>query len=518
MKKENNSSSYEDKISTKNGLKKYTKQSFDVSKSDKDLKKKLFIGMTATTSLQVVKFVLQTLSTIVLARFLLPSDYGLVSMSIVAVRFAQMFKDLGLSSATIQAKEINHDQVSTLFWINIFISFILAGLLSLIAPFIANFYGEPRLQFIVISLSLTFIFNGLGIQHEAILQRQMKFTLVSYLEILATIFSFIIAVSLAYLNAGYWALVLMYISIPIIRTIGLWITCKWRPGKPRKNSNIRHLIMYGGNLTGFNVVNFFARNSDNIFIGRFIGAEALGIYDKAYQLLLMPIQQINRPINKVAISTLSRLQSRPIKYQNYYYGLIFLITSIGMPVVSFMYVDADKLILIALGEKWSETIDLFRYLAPAAFVGTFNVAEGWAYQSLGNTDRQFHIGIILSTIITILFAVSVQFGIDTVAIVYGISLPILRILSLLFCYKNTFLSFDRLIRTLLIPGFLSIACGFFLLLAKRYLSNILTSNQIAALLIDLLIFSSLYCFIYILVPQSRRKILSAVVFLRGKQA
>lgn len=487
---------------------------------ERNLKNRLAGGIAVTTASQVFKFLLQMTSTIVLARLLTPSDYGLIGMSIVAVRFAQMFKDMGLSAATIQSKKITHAQVSTLFWINFAVSLLIASAVALSSPLVAKFYEEPRLQVITMTLSLTFVLSGLSIQHQALLKRQMRFLSISFIDTVAMAVGVASAILVAILGGTYWSLIVLHIVIAFITAAGSWCVCKWRPGFPRKRSGVKKMFFFGSNLTGFNVLNFFARNADNILIGRFLGAGPLGIYDKAYQLLLLPIQQINGPIQSVALPALCRLQNEPDKYRNYYYHLITLMTALGMPIVSFMFVNTDKIILLILGENWISAIEIFRYLMPAALVGTFNFAEGWAYQSLGRTDRQLRIGVVLSTLIVLVFVFSVQGGIKTVAIAYGISLPIFRVPSLLYCYHKTPLNVWGLLKAIFLPFTASLIAGVTLALSKMtYLPGSSSLYDSYGLIADFLIFTVTYSLTWLVFPHGRKTL--AIAFnsfsnLQGK--
>lgn len=173
------------------------------------------------------------------------------------------------------------------------------------------------------------------------------------------------AVVSAWYGAGYWALVMMSLTSAITTTVGVWVMCGWRPGPLVRHSGVRSLLAFGGHMTGSNVLIYFTRNLDNLLIGRYWGAQQLGLYAKAYQLLLMPLQQINAPISSVAIPTLSCLQSDPQGYVAYYRKAIMLIAGLGMPIVAFLFVAADKVILTLLGSQWMSAVIIFRVLALA---------------------------------------------------------------------------------------------------------------------------------------------------------
>ena len=480
-------------------------QYFNTEHLKADLKGRSVRGGAVTMAAQICKFVLQMGSTVVLARLLLPEDYGLIGMVTVIINFAGLFKDLGLSTATIQKSEINHKQVSTLFWINFVISCATALVVAALAPVVASFYKEPRLTWITLALASSFIFSGLTVQHQALLKRRMSFTSLAKIEIISMLVGVVTAMISAWYGLGYWALVLMQIATSIANAVGVWVACSWRPGVPLLRSGIRSMLAFGGNMTGFNIVNYFSRNLDNILIGQYWGPQQLGLYAQAYKLLLLPINQINGPITSVALPALSSLQSEPEKYRRYYYKAILLITTLGMPIVGFMFASADKVILLILGQQWLGAVPIFRFLMPAAFIGTFNVATGWAYTSLGRTDRQFHSGIVTSTINVLIFLISVRWGAIGVAAAYGLSRPIILLPLIIHCYSKTPLRLIELLITLSKPGLASLGAAAIVIGINQLLPAEI--NLIIALFIDLLLYSLLYIGIWMILPEGRRTLL-----------
>ncbi|MDJ0742724.1 MAG: lipopolysaccharide biosynthesis protein [Xenococcaceae cyanobacterium MO_167.B27] len=478
------------------------KDFFNTEHLKADLRGRSIRGGAVTVAAQAGKFAIQMTSTIALGRLLTPEDYGLIAMVTVVIKFVQMFKNLGLSTATIQKEEINHQQVSTLFWINVGISLIITLLLIALAPVIAGFYSEPRLIPIMLVLASVFIFSGLSVQHQALLRRQMRFTSLAKIAVISLFTSLIVAVILAWYQAGYWALVFLQLTSVIVYTLGVWIACGWRPGLPVWNSGIGSMLAFGGNLTAFNCVNYVSRNLDNILIGRFWGSQELGLYAKAYQLILLPIQQINAPMTSVALPTLSCLQTQKQQYSRYYYKALLSITSLGMALVAFTFASADKMILLFLGQQWLGVVPIFRWLMPAAFIGTLNVAETWVYQSLGRTDRQFRLGLVMSTIDVLIFVVSVRWGAVGVAAAYGLSRPILWLPKIIYCYRGTPLRVTELASTLFHPVSASIGAAGLLMVINQFLST--GSNLAIAIGLDCLIYGLLYLTIWMILPNGKQ--------------
>ena len=486
---------------------------FDTDHLKADLKQRSVRGGIVTIAAQASKFSLKFGSTMVLARLLLPEDYGLIGMATVVIGFVEYFKDLGLSTATIQRREINHRQISTLFWINLAVGCLVALIIASLAPAIASFYNEPRLKGVTLALAINFFFGGLTVQHQALLKRQMQFTSLAKIEVVAMLMGVTSAVISAYYGLGYWALVLMLMMTALTNAVGVWLACSWRPGLPQKDSEIGSMLAYGGNLTGFGLVNYFSRNLDNILIGRRWGSGQLGLYAQAYQLLLLPIQQINNPINSVALPTLSSLQTEPEKYSRYYYKAILLITTLGMPIVAFMFATANDLILLILGEQWLGSVPLFKFLMPAAFIGTFNVAGGWVYQSLGRTDRQFRIGMVMAAINSIIFLVSVNWGAIGVARAYGLSQPILIAFSLNYCYWGTHLRIEDFFKTISRPAFASISAAIVLMGIDRFVLTV-DSNLLLSFSINCVLYSLLYLILWLILPGGKKTLLEIAEILK----
>jgi O-antigen/teichoic acid export membrane protein len=375
-----------------------------------DLKGRSVRGGAVTLSAQAVKFVLQIGSTAVLARLLTPADFGLIAMVATVTGFAGLFKDLGLSQATVQRAEITHDQVSTLFWINIFVSAVAGLLVAAIAPAVAWFYGEPRLAWVTVALGGTFIFGGLAAQHTALLQRQMRFGPLAAVEISSLSAGIATAVVLAMAGASYWALVGMVAVQAAVAAAASWMASGWWPNVPQRGTGVRPMLRFGGNLTGFNVLNYFTRNFDNVMIGAMLGSGPLGLYSKAYGLLMLPISQVNGPISSVVVPALSALRNEPQRYRHYFRRALETMTALSLPLVVFCSLHADSIILTILGPRWSVATPIFLALVPAAVVGAFNVAPGWLYVSSGRTRALFHYSLVAAPVTVCAMLVGLQWG------------------------------------------------------------------------------------------------------------
>jgi len=488
---------------------------FDTEYLKADLKGRSVRGGAVTMTAQGASFFLRMGSTVVLARLLTPQDFGLIAMVTAVTSFAMMFKDMGLSMATVQRAEINHNQISTLFWINVVLSLCIMLVTAALAPAIAWFYGEPRLTWITLALAGAFIFGGFTIQHQALLRRQMRFGALALIQIVSMAAGIAVAIVSAWYGAGYWSLVLMQLVNVITSTIGVWLTCSWRPGLPVRRSGVRPMLAFGGNLTGFNVVNYFARNLDNILIGWCWGAGPLGLYSKAYGLLMLPIMQIRGPIDAVATPALSRLQDDPERYRRYYYRAVNMIAFISMPLVALMAALSDQIIRIVLGQQWVGAANIFKVLAFAAILQPVVGTTGWVYVSLGQTKRMLQWGLIAVPLIITSFVVGLPWGALGVATSYTICfIVIIALPCLLFCFRYSPLNLAGFFRVVRCPMAISLIMYATLELSQRYF--VLANSSAINILLYSCVSGSLVLVAIIAVwPEARHEAIGTLKLLKS---
>lgn len=399
-------------------------QVFSTDSIKADLGRKTVRGGAVTVMYQVLKQTLGIAETIVMSRLLLPEQSGLINMVIIVTGFIGLFNDLGLSSATIQREDIDHDKVNTLFWINVAMGMLLALITAGLAPVIAWFYDEPRLLPITLVIALGFFFGGLTVQHRALLKRQLRISALVKIDLVATIIGIATGITSALLlppEQRHWAIVASFLVQMPIEITGLWLMCRWRPSRPAIAKGIRSMVMFGGNLTGFQLINYLARNVDNLLIGKFFGPESVGLYNKAYALLLLPLRRVNTPLSAVAVPALSRLVNEPARYRHAYQRIASTACVVTMPLVAFMMMTSDWLIPFVLGRQWSEASTMFTLLGISGMVEPFTYTSGWLFVTQGRGREQLRWGLI-STVLTITGIVAgLSWGPVGVAAGYGIA-------------------------------------------------------------------------------------------------
>jgi PST family polysaccharide transporter len=433
---------------------------FDTKHLQGDLKKRSLKSGAVTLTSQGMMFVIQLASTMILARILTPDDYGMMAMVFAITGFAGLFINLGLSTATIQRAEINHSQVSTLFWINAAVGVFIMIIVAALSPAVAWFYKTPELKWVTLALSCNFFINGLAVQHQALLNRQMKFTVLAIIQVGGMLFGVVVAIIAAIYKFGYWALVFNSLSVSLFTVFFSWYFLGWMPGLPRKNVGVGEMIRFGADIVGFNVVTYFSRNLDNVLIGRFHGSNSLGIYSKAYQLLMMPITNLRNPLIKVALPALSKLQNDHYRYRVYYMKFISIISFVFMPLVVFMFVFSQNIINFFLGDQWIGSNFIFRVLVFVALIQPLSTTRSLVLMSIGRSRLNLKLGCIHSLFLISGFFVGIPWGANGVALSYVVSSYLLFAPLVYFSFKNTPIHFKDPFVAITKPLCASIIMGF----------------------------------------------------------
>ncbi len=298
----------------------------------------------------------------------------------------------------------------------------------------------------------------------------MRFGTLAVVDIVSMLVSVLAGIVAAWCGLRYWALVIMRLAKPITLFAAIWIACRWRPSLPVRGSGVREMLAFGGNLTGFNLLYYFARNADNLLIGKFWGASQLGLYGKAYGLLLLPLQQITMPVTAVAVPTLSRLQDDPARYQRYYYQAISTIAFVTMPLIAMLAAMSHEVIMIVLGKQWTDSANIFKVLAFSAFFQPIWCTIGWIYVSLGQTNRMMRWGLVMVPLIVISFLIGLPWGGLGVATSYTLCfLFLIMVPSFWYAFRYSPVGMTGLLRTVCCPLVLGLVMFCATELMRRYI-------------------------------------------------
>lgn len=307
---------------------------------------------------QIVQFIIG----IVLARLLLPDDYGLIGMLAIFMAISQTFLDSGFANALIQKKDRNDTDYSTVFYFNLIVALLIYGILFICAPFIADFYNQPLLTEITRVYSLTLIVNALSIVQTAMLSIDLDFKLQAKASIISIIISGTIGIVLAYKSFGVWSLVFQGIFSAGIRTLILWVHGNWRPLMVFSKASFLSLFSFGSKLLGSSLINTVYQNLSTIIIGKAFQTTELGYFTRANQFARLPSDSATAIIIKVAYPILSRLQDNDQNLVNAYSQLLRPSVFLLYPVLFLLAVLAHPLIECFIGGKWLPCVPLLQIL------------------------------------------------------------------------------------------------------------------------------------------------------------
>jgi PST family polysaccharide transporter len=382
-----------------------------------DIERRAARGGAITALAQTLRGASEAGASLFLARNLSPGDFGLVDMIVSVTGIIDLLKDFGLSSATIQREHLDPAQVNVLFWINLAIGAALTAVTALLAPLLALGYAKPELLQLTLALSLSTLVGSASVQQQALLKRELKFGQLAIADVGGSLLGSSCAVAAALAGWGVWALVVRQLVRLAAQTLITWVISPFRPSRPRR-TNVRELLRFGTHVSGFQVMNYLERNLDNVLIGRFAGAEALGFYTKAYELMRLPISQINGPVSAVAVPALSRLGAEPERYRKVYLSVTRLLLLATVPLAPLTIFSAHWLVPAVLGQQWAASVPLFQCLAVGLSVKPLLNTTGWLFVSQARTQELWRWGVLGASLALLSFLIGLPWGALGVAVSY----------------------------------------------------------------------------------------------------
>ncbi|MGY0537575.1 lipopolysaccharide biosynthesis protein [Nocardioides sp. YJ-D4] len=462
---------------------------------------------------QGVRILVQVASVAVLSRLLGPRDYGLVAMVLAVVAVAEIFRDLGLSTAAIQAKVLTRAQQSNLWWLNTALGVGLALVVIAAAPLVAALYDEPALTALTAAMSGIFVLNGMGAQYRADLTRRMLFARLAVATTLAPLLALGIAAYAAANGAGYWALVIQQLVQGAVALVAVAAFAGWLPGRPRRGVEMGGFLRFGWSLAGTQLINYAASNIDSVLIGTRLGADQLGSYNRAWQLLMNPLVQLRGPTTTVALPVLSRIRDNPALTQRFVQrGQVALGYSLGAGL-GLVAGAAAPVCALFLGPGW-DVAGVFALLACAGLFQTLAYVGYWVYLAHGLTTELRHYTLVASVLKVVCVLVGVQYGITGVAVGYATAHLLEWPLSLWWISRRTRLRVGPLYlgaaRILTVAG--SVA-------AAAYVTAEALHGQHPAVTVPVCVVAGAAAYaLLLLVPPIRRDVMSLVVTVRGALA
>lgn len=466
--------------------------------NNQDFKEQVVNSVSWTGLSQVVTQSLQFIVTVILARLLIPKDFGIVGLSILFIGLVAILGEVGFGAALIQKKDADHKDLSTVFWLGIGVGFLSFAIASGFSPLAARFFHNANVRVVIIAASLGFIINSIGAVQKVLLTKGLLFKKLAAAEIGAVFIYGTVSITLALLGAKVWSLVIGSLCRSFVEVCMLWYLSSWRPSFRVSKESIRQLFGFSANVWGFNILNYVRENIDNIVIGRVLGATALGYYTLAYNLANLPRRQLTNIIGRVSFPAFAKIQDQDEYFRRIYLKVVRYISLVSFPILAGLGVLAPEFIKLVYGQKWALTILPLQILCGAGMLYSLGTTVGSIYLAKGRPDIQFKVGIFALLVLTAMVFKGVSYGVTGVAA----SVLIYTIVSLLAgqAFANALIKLRMLdyIRAIL-PATLNTGCMLIVLIAFRYAgNNLMTVSDfiwfIAAVLLGAVVYLALTVF------------------------
>ncbi len=384
-------------------------------------RKRVLCSLLCTGSGQVVRQTLILVVGIILARALRPEEYGLFAMVAVLTGLAELFLDLGFGAAIVQRKDLTEEHLSSIFWLTVLLGVALSAAGTAAAPLVAGFYGKPILLPLTILLSLNFAIGSLKVVQFALLNRQMNFRRLVVIETVAILGAGSTAILMALHGFGVWSLATQVLLFNCLTVVPIWCTSSWRPRLTFRLSAIRDVLGFSGNLLGYQITNYWSMRIDHLLIGRVIGAASLGIYSKAYELMMFPLRQVHFVGSRVMFPALSSIQGDHQRMKQIYLKSVGCIALICFPLILGIGAVADSMIPAVLGPQWVDVTPVLRVFCIVGVVHSIGSTTGWIFMARGRTDLMLRWGMFAAVVKTIAIIIGLRWGAIGVAVAYTVS-------------------------------------------------------------------------------------------------
>ncbi len=384
-------------------------------------------GAGATVFAAGISFAVQLGAMVVLARVLTPADFGVVAMVTTFSLLLESFGMAGFTEAILQREGITHGLVSNLFWINVAGALLLAAALAGTGGLLAGFYHDALVRGVAEAMAGVIVINSLATVPMALLQRGMRFGTASSVSVAARIAQVAASIALALAGWGFWALVAGYFASRVTRAAGALATSRWLPKWPGRSKGTGESLAFGLKIYARYAMGYGINNTDNLLVGWRFSASALGFYKKAYDIFVLPANQLTAPVWSVVITTLSRVRQDMAQYRRYLLGAIGVVAFAGMGIGADFTLVGRDLVRFLLGPQWGEAGRIFQLFGPGIGVMLLYAATGWIHVSIGRPARWLRWGVVELLLTTGLFVAALPFGPRGVAAAWTIAYFVLAI-------------------------------------------------------------------------------------------
>ena len=373
---------------------------------------------------QWTRYTFQLAAFVTLAHLVPRAEAGLVPMVLAIVGVAEVLRDFGLANAAMQADRLDRRQQSALFWLNTAIGATCMLVVVLAAPWIARFYDQPELTHLAIAVSSVFLINGLSAQFQVALARTLRFGPMAAADTLSMVVGLVVGVTVAVTTHSAWAYVALQIALAVSRLTLLAARSPFRPVRPGR-AQLEGLLGFGRNITIVQLLDYASRNTDTVLIGRYYGPAATASYNNAYQLLMLPLQQINAPLTRVALPVLARIREDKVRYVAYIRTALMMMSLAATAIYSMLAALSGDLALVALGDQYASVGPIFQAMCLAGLAQAIGYVSYWQFMARNRTGAHLRYSLISKPLVLIGFFVAAPHGVLAVSWSYSITTAII---------------------------------------------------------------------------------------------
>jgi O-antigen/teichoic acid export membrane protein len=445
-----------------------------------DLKQKV-ISSSFWSSLEKVAIeMVAFLVFLILARLLQPTDYGTIAIAMVFVTFVSTISGLGISTAVIQIRELEATHLNAGFWSSLLVGVLLCVIIYACAPYLATFYNEPELEYVLLCLGLIGIFQAVDAVPRALLSRDFRFRYLAFGSILSSLVGGAIGITMAVNDYGVWALVAQQLSTKMVQTIITWIGAGWIPTFDMRWKPLKRLLRVGLYVMGSRLSNNLSRQTDNLLVGTFLGTRELGVYSIGFRVYQTANSVLLHSLSRLGLPTFSRLQVAPALLANAYHRLWITGTALTLPVFILIMLTASDLVPFLFGSQWQDSATVVQIFMIASCCQALTNFDGQLLVACGNAKLAFRLSLVRAFLNVIGFAVAVKFGINAVAAAFAIAALMMLPVWKIAIEKYSPVSITHASGPLLAVGYGLIALSVTALLHRFLLPDISTVSLIAS--------------------------------------
>lgn len=378
---------------------------------NRDLRNQTIKGLQWKTIGQFGRQISTLLITILLLRLLQPDDFGLLALVILIINLGNLLIEFGLSAVLIQKRELSQAEKDTVFWFCFSTGIVLTISLNISPEFLADWFNAPLLTKIIPVSSIMLLCQSLSIVPRALFEKELQFQVLAKIELSAIISSGFVAVLMAFNGLGLWSLVLQQVLIYLISLILLWYFSNYTPHFQFKFNLLKKFIYLGGSLFSNYTFAYVASNLDDYIIGKYFGAHALGLYNKAFTIISLPVKNISHILSKVMLPSFSKIKTNQTLLQHIYLKVVRIVILTTAPLMILSSTQAKYFIPAILGDQWIAMILFFQLFSWIGLLASINALLGPLIIAQGQGKIIFQDGVIQKTLIVLSIFIGLYWGI-----------------------------------------------------------------------------------------------------------